>query len=979
MRHAAASLVLFTLLAATSNAQTVVDVLPASNGAWGLEYHDGFLWQGNDSDGYVYKIDPADGSVVGTIGTPYDQDTIPFGANHGVAWDGTGLWIAGDFNKDWLYKIDLTGATLDSLATPTDAVGGLSFDGSLLLVTTYFPNETAGIIRFDPVTGTQVGATIPTLGAQPFGVAYDASDGTVWNGMDDNDGDAEIITNYSYPAGVPGASFPTPAGSPKGLCFGGGFMWLVANNATGAGRRIYKIDLGGGGTPDIDAVPTAHDFGIVAIGTTASALQEIMNLGDGDLVVSDVSTSLPFSTDPLSLPLTVSPGKSTGFDVAFTPSAAGTFEDALTVTSNDVDEPTVLVDLTGIGVPADATVSLSPSAVVIPTTGVGLVKDTFVLVENTGFASLDVTAISIDDPRFSVHHDMLPVTLSTFETLSVQVIFAPTAEGAFGGTLTVETSDPASPVSTLSVDGSATVKSYTGGDIIWSASGIENVVDVLELPDVTGEGRPDAVMESYDAGASSGDPHRGYYGNSDGGGVRIWSRGEGGSGGWGEQCLALSGDLDDDGFPEIVRGVAWGGQRVDVVGAEDGELLWSFDTDIWDGGGWVYSVDVLDDVTGDGKNEIVAASGGDGSGGGARRAFCLDGATGALRFALVGIDGFLSVRAGEDVNGDTVADVVAGSGGNSEDTRVFCLSGASTGSATVLWTFDTGGSVWSVDFIEDVNTDGVNDVIAGSWSGSVFCLDGTNGDEIWSMPVGGLVERALVVDDVTGDGIEDVAVAALTSSVRLLNGATGALEWLVPTGDNVWSVDDLPDVDGDGVPEIIAGSQDDNAYCISGASGSVLWSTSLGPLVFSVASIGDVNGNGTPDVLAGTQRLSSAGGDMFCLEGGMPVVAVEEPDVAPTVRFVGFTSNPLRTRGAFVFDLAEVERAALTVDIYDLRGRHVTTLSTSATSGRAELTWDGTDARGRRVASGQYFYRVGGLKEHGSALAALGGKITVLR
>jgi hypothetical protein len=333
------------------------------------------------------------------------------------------------------------------------------------------------------------------------------------------------------------------------------------------------------------------------------------------------------------------------------------------------------------------------------------------------------------------------------------------------------------------------------------------------------------------------------------------------------------------------------------------------------------------------------------------------------------------------VNGDGTADAVAGVGGNGDDTRVFCISGASTGSATVLWTFDTGGSVWSVDFIEDVTGDGINDVIAGSWSGSVFCLDGTDGTEVWATPVGGLVERALVVDDVTGDGFADIAVAALTSTIRVLDGVTGALHWSVPTGGNVWSVDDLPDVNGDGVAEIIAGSQDDNVYCVSGASGAVLWTTSVGPLVFSVAAIEDVNGNGSADVLAGTQRLSGVGGDVFCLDGGAVVVVVDEGHVEleARVRFVGLVGNPLRSRGTFVFDVHDTDRASLIVDVFDLRGRHVRALSVIAGAGRSEVEWDGTDARGRQVASGQYFYRIRGLREYGKDLGALGGKITVIR
>ena len=50
----------------------------------------------------------------------------------------------------------------------------------------------------------------------------------------------------------------------------------------------------------------------------------------------------------------------------------------------------------------------------------------------------------------------------------------------------------------------------------------------------------------------------------------------------------------------------------------------------------------------------------------------------------------------------------------------------------------------------------------------------------------------------------------------------------------------------------------------------------------------------------------------------------------------------------------------VTLAIYDVRGRRLTSLFTGRlTGGAAHLfTWDGTDDRGRRVASGVYFSRV---------------------
>ncbi len=80
----------------------------------------------------------------------------------------------------------------------------------------------------------------------------------------------------------------------------------------------------------------------------------------------------------------------------------------------------------------------------------------------------------------------------------------------------------------------------------------------------------------------------------------------------------------------------------------------------------------------------------------------------------------------------------------------------------------------------------------------------------------------------------------------------------------------------------------------------------------------------------------------------------------------GFPSNGLRVLvspnpSARVFSFAVSPGASLEViDIYDIRGRRVRTLSSDdgATTGSASaLTWDGADASGRPVAKGVYFAR----------------------
>ncbi|MFC1572369.1 choice-of-anchor D domain-containing protein [Candidatus Eisenbacteria bacterium] len=970
------SLAALLLLSLPANGQTVVNVLPAPDYAWGLDYYDGYLWAASDGDGFIYKVDPADGAVLDILPTPYDENHSSFGANHGLAWDGSGFWVAGDYGKDWIYKVGLDGTFLDTLDTPADAIGGLAWDGTYLLVTRYYPNTQADLLQVDTGDGSIVG-TIPTQGQQPFGIFYDTTDGTVWNGMDDNDGDPERIWHLNYPSGSVIDHFDAPASSPKGIALGGGYMWVVANEIGGYGRRIYQIDLSGAGTGDIDPLPPEYNFGIIPLGTPGTYPQTLLNVGDGDLTITGITTGAPFFADPVSLPVVLASFESINFEVSFDPQAAGNHAGILRVTSDDFDERILDIPLSGTAVFPEPMINPSPSVLNFPDTGVGMVRGLELDLQNLGYQPLEITTLSSNNGYFRIPKLVLPLTLTTFETLTLAVSFEPQVLGTQNGILTITSNDPATPSLEIGMSGEALFKSWSGGEIIWSAQGIEDVNCVQPIPDLGGDGAPEVVMESYDAGAP-GDPHVAFRGNSDGTGVAIWSTGVGGSGGWGDLCLSLVDDLDDDGFPEILRGTAWGGRKIEVRGSEDGELLWEFDTYVHDGGGWVYTVAPMPDVSGDGIPEVLAGAGTAGEpGSGSRRIYCFDGVTGHIRFMYLALEAFNHVTAIDDVNGDDVPDVV----GSNADGYVYCVSGASSGLGSQLWSYDTGGNASFVDVIEDVSGDGIADVIAGSWSGQVFCLDGTTGDWVWRSPIGNWILQTRVIDDVTGDGISDVAVCNTGNSFRVLNGSDGTLHWSKSTGGNVWSIYPIPDVDGDGVTDVLAGAQDDLVYCVSGASddtiGDVIWTTYVGALVFSVRSIGDVNHNGTPDVIAGTQYLNGSGGRIFCIEGGRPLAHVdsETPAAGTSIRLLGAHPNPAVTTSTIFLQTSPDFDGNLEIDIYDLAGRRVQSLARKAQPGLNQLLWDGRIHNGLDASNGVYFYRLRGQEDE----AGSGGKITLQR
>jgi hypothetical protein len=409
-----------------------------------------------------------------------------------------------------------------------------------------------------------------------------------------------------------------------------------------------------------------------------------------------------------------------------------------------------------------------------------------------------------------------------------------------------------------------------GGDLIWWFQGIENVVCVSEFTDVDNDDLPDVLIESYDSGAPVADHFFCIKGNSPGYGDILWScrplGGPSNSGGYGDECVAYIQDVNGDGHADALLGTAWGGRSAYAIDGVNGNVIWTYDTYAHADTGWVYSICSIPDLTGDGKDEVVFGVGSPGD-----CAICVNGTNGNLIWRYQANDAIGTVAAIEDMNNDGYADAVIG--GMDNEYRIMCLSGHSTGSPSIIWQFSTGGGLWDVSTIEDVNGDGYQDVIAGGTAYTVFCRSGKNGGPIWSYYVGSgdWVMRVEPIADIDDDGLQDVLVGSWKNAIICLSGADGSVicNYTVGTlnGGDVWSVDPIDDVNGDGYPEALGGSFDYNVYCVDVKACTLLWSYDTGNRLYTVRGLPDVNGDNVPDALAGTQMLSD-GGRAYCISGG---------------------------------------------------------------------------------------------------------------
>ena len=198
---------------------------------------------------------------------------------------------------------------------------------------------------------------------------------------------------------------------------------------------------------------------------------------------------------------------------------------------------------------------------------------------------------------------------------------------------------------------------------------------------------------------------------------------------------------------------------------------------------------------------------------------------------------------------------------------------------TAAWTRDLGGMVWGQPTVDDVDTDGDPELVAGvapSSGGRVVALDG-NGSVEWTTDVGASIlwMGSGQTDD---DAAVETVVATSSGHVVAVDGRDGTVEWRRDVGDpetdagDLSAVDRIVDGDGDGTAEVYAASADGTLYALDGTDGSVEWSTSLtsGTKMMPPPAVGDVDGDGDPELVAVTN------------DGTVAVVAPDSGEVRAT-------------------------------------------------------------------------------------------------
>jgi len=413
---------------------------------------------------------------------------------------------------------------------------------------------------------------------------------------------------------------------------------------------------------------------------------------------------------------------------------------------------------------------------------------------------------------------------------------------------------------------------------VWTAEGNQNFAlfgfSVAAAGDVNGDHRSDVIVGARDFDNIQTDEGRAFVYHGTPSGVSTgaaWTAESNQNGAWFGYAVAWAGDVNADGFSDVIVGAS----RWDTGPDETGRAYAYFGSlsGLSFSANWVKdgpqpaaqfgaSVATAGDVNGDGFSDvIVGAPYYDAGQTDEGRAFVYYGSASGISIPPSwtneinqnGANYGMSVASAGDINGDGYADVIVGASGYDVGVlvnagRAYVYLGSVAGLRTTYeWTADSGQS-WalygnSVASAGDVNGDGYSDVLVGA-----NFFNNPETDE----------GRAFVYHG-SPSGIAKVA--------EWTNEGNQVEAWLGV------SVATAGDVNGDGYADVIVGAEQyDNGQTDEGKV-FVFHGTPLGPSAgaawsaeanlvdakfgTSVATAGDVNGDGYSDVIIGAPNLAN--------------------------------------------------------------------------------------------------------------------------
>jgi hypothetical protein len=237
----------------------------------------------------------------------------------------------------------------------------------------------------------------------------------------------------------------------------------IAFSSDDTAKPTVSVDVSGAGqltaAPKIAVSPSSLSFGNVTAGASSSKKVTLSNTGNATLtgtVARAAGTSGEYAFSPSTF--SIAAGASQIVTVTYAPVDLTTDNGSLVVSSNDSTSPSLSVGLSGSGVAAPTpAIALAPGSLAYGTVTLGGSAALTAQVQNTGTATLNVTAIARCSGTSSefAWTPLAPLSVAPGQSTTVTVTYRPTTAGTDSGCLALSSNDPASPTVNLGLSATA--------------------------------------------------------------------------------------------------------------------------------------------------------------------------------------------------------------------------------------------------------------------------------------------------------------------------------------------------------------------------------------------------------------------------------------------------------------------------------------------------------------------------------------------
>ena len=734
--------------------KTVVDTIPTyGTQPQGITFKgDTLFYVMDDNDGddeRVFAVDVTTKDTLFSFHVPDPSDQSP----RGLAWDGTYFWllaapVGGGLNERQLFKYDLGGSGTPEITVSVSTIN--------------FPNTTVG-------NTSNYDLTIYSTGTASLRLDSIAVSGNSFS-----------FNSLSFPINIPpgGSQNVTVNFTPSNYAFYQGLLKVYSNDPI---DPVVDVNLQGQGVLSgarIGLSATSHNFGNVWVGQEGITFWnfKIFNMGDQTLDITDMQFALPeFSYNSPTIPFQIFSTDTLELTAYFYPTQAGTYQDTLKVTNNDLTNPIAKISMQGTGV--------------LNSYDYGYM-----------FWQYQVPLNPYGGNSFRWVEGLKPINDMTGDGISEVIVCT---DNAWTMCLNGAASGTSFPIWTFNTG----VDNNNSGSI--GANGEYGVQDAVQIAnDLNGDGFNDVVIAT-----GGGNEH--VYALDGTNGEIIWEYGSNIDPGLGDfEAVDVQRDFNGDNVEDVLaiadgNDLGTGYKRAYLFDGTNGDIIWQH---FYPGPNPAFGKAIIsvDDFTGDNIPEAVIAYGNNGSSDLSVRE--LNGSNGQTIWTTDMIEDEPKELLALPLPGGGT-DIIAAEYFN----RIHRLDGIN---GDIIWTEPMGLSAGMIQIalIDDINNDQIPDVLIASFAGNGFnCISGATGTQLWSWPMAYQFGVAAILD-IDDDGFEDVVVGCQDSLLYCISGKGDSLIFTNQFSDRVYAVNVMPSIDGNYSYEALAGTRDSKVACLSGGS-----------------------------------------------------------------------------------------------------------------------------------------------------------------